>query len=649
MIMQGNKHILFVENNLTVAKPVSLCMESAGYKVFVAQSPSQAERVLKDNIIHAMIVDKRLGNDKDPEDALGFTFAKKRSKNIPCIVFTAYDEGDTLHQAWKELGAVDFISKEDPQAIEHLLESLKTALDELHCNFDLKISSTPPLDGVAKILEFSRHKDLQPPTADDLERVLQTLFYQADQVKLNPLLSQKSIQRTESYLMIARQHRQEGWCSQEVVKFAAAEEIEIEKQKYAIFTPLLGGQRIPQLKESDIAFSHDLGGLVYSLVREDDLGDIIPFETFYQNHSAEEINMLLENFFRVTFSNLYKDAPRVYWDIFQTYAEQLRLTPDKLIKAAKDLRQDLYNTPLLHFDGLSTKLPNPVSWVLVDTGFRPMERLVRHCFVHGDLHGRNMLVDKNENIWLIDFERATDSHALRDFVELETDIKFNLLQQTEMATLYRFENVLLELRQFDDPAPSLRNIDANTQKAYQVICHLRRVAGYLIQTESEMQEYYEALFIHTLNILRLKHITPQKKEHALMAASLLCQLLDNWTNPKAKYATHQGEEEQEEPKTTQRHEPTVNIDQMRWSGFFKLGFVVLLLILSFVAVIWATTTFSVNWGIIGGAFIIVGILGVLILPMTGLASGNRALQSLEKISLQLSESLNLGNTKEKKR
>jgi CheY-like chemotaxis protein len=637
MIKQGNKQVLFVENNPIVAKPISLCLKSAGYKVFVAQSPSEADRCLSENIIHVMIVDKRLGNDKDPEDALGFTFAKQRPQSIPCIVFTAYDENNSMHHAWKDLRANDFINKRDPEAIEHLLTSLKTAFDELHSNFDLEIHSTPCLDEIAKKIELSKKRGLQSPTADDLNRVLQSLFHQADQVELKPLLSQKSIQRTESYLMIAKQHRQEGWCSQVVVKFTGAGDIEVEKQKYKTFTPLLGGQRIPQLKENDTAYSHEIGGLVYSLVREDDLGDIIPFDVYYQNHKAEKINSLLDNFFKITFNNLYQDAPRVYWDLFQIYADQLRLTPKILVKAAKQLREDHYNTPLLQFEGLPTKLPNPIPWAIIDSGFRSMERLVRHCFVHGDLHGRNMLVDKHDYIWLIDFERAEDSHALRDFVELETDIKFNILKQIDIATLFKFETSLLEPQQFHQLVPLLSNVDANTKKAYQVICHLRQIAGNLIQTEGNMKEYYEALFVHTLNILRLKHILPQKKEHALMAAALMCQRLENWPKRQTESISGHTEKDQINQKPKNESEHISNINQISWSGIIKTGFVVLLLILSILALFWATSTFQINRITMFSVIFITIPFIILILTMIGLVSGNSALQSLEKLTQKFLE------------
>lgn len=649
MIIQGKpKRILLVENNPIVSKPVSLCLESSGYEVVVARTPSEAERCLKEQIIHVMIIDKRLGDDHDPDDTLGFTLASKRPSNIPFIVMTAYGEDESIHRAWKELKASDFINKSDPQAIEKLIASLKSVFESLNSNFELQILSEPPLELIAQKIELPKSNEIHPATASDLERILQALFYQADQVQMKQLMTNEanpSISRGGSLLMLAKQHRLEGWCPYVVVKFAWANEIEEEGRKYGILTPLLGGQRIPRLRETEIAYSHDMGGLVYSLVSEDDLGNIAPFSTFYQNRKAEQIIRLLEPFFRITFGELYKDASRTMINLSEKYAAQLHLTPAKLVFAIKTLRGEGYNLPLLKFEGIPEQMPNPVTWALAETGFRSMDRLVRHCLCHGDLHGKNMLVDKQGYVWLIDFARVDDSHALRDFVELETDIKFNLLKENDLATLFKMERALLEPDRFNQPYPVLRSVDPNTQKAYQVICNLRQVAGSLIQMEGEMREYYEALFIHTLNILRLKHILPKKKEHALMAASLACQRLDKW-NPLSESdlvptviepidrVNQAGQLSQSKSKHHNFPEIKPNIPQLEWPNLAKISLVIFLLILFIVTLLWASQTFQADWTTMVAVIFLFIVLVILLLTLTGLISGKEALQSLEKLALR---------------
>ncbi len=52
----------------------------------------------------------------------------------------------------------------------------------------------------------------------------------------------------------------------------------------------------------------------------------------------------------------------------------------------------------------------------------------RVAITHGDLHGDNLLVDNQKNVWVIDFERCGEGHILQDFIELEADI-FNRLEE----------------------------------------------------------------------------------------------------------------------------------------------------------------------------------------------------------------------------
>ena len=82
------------------------------------------------------------------------------------------------------------------------------------------------------------------------------------------------------------------------------------------------------------------------------------------------------------------------------------------------------------------------------------------------LHSRNVLVDNSGNGWFIDFARARKSHALRDFVELETDIKFALLPVTDLNVLLPFEQALLEPVTLRQPLPDRLFDNNEIQKAY---------------------------------------------------------------------------------------------------------------------------------------------------------------------------------------
>jgi hypothetical protein len=64
---------------------------------------------------------------------------------------------------------------------------------------------------------------------------------------------------------------------------------------------------------------------------------------------------------------------------------------------------------------------------------------ITQCFVHGDLHGDNIMIDGNDNRFLIDFGKTSLGHSLEDVTWLET---FILLSYTDYATDEEFADAL---------------------------------------------------------------------------------------------------------------------------------------------------------------------------------------------------------------
>ena len=102
------------------------------------------------------------------------------------------------------------------------------------------------------------------------------------------------------------------------------------------------------------------------------------------------------------------------------------------------------------------------------------------AWCHGDLHSRNILVDDSGHGWLIDFARSKKSHVLRDFIELETDIKFALLPTTQLDTLISLETRLLVPATLSQALPDSIFADADTQKAYRAVATIRTMAYRLL-------------------------------------------------------------------------------------------------------------------------------------------------------------------------
>ena len=66
------------------------------------------------------------------------------------------------------------------------------------------------------------------------------------------------------------------------------------------------------------------------------------------------------------------------------------------------------------------------------------------------------------------------------------------------------------------------------RKAFRVVQGIRHIAGQLADPGADMLDYYQGLLLQTLAMLRLRHVPPEKKRHAYLAASLLCERLEEW-------------------------------------------------------------------------------------------------------------------------
>lgn len=56
-------------------------------------------------------------------------------------------------------------------------------------------------------------------------------------------------------------------------------------------------------------------------------------------------------------------------------------------------------------------------------------------FVHGDLNGANIIVDQQQNVWLIDFFHTRRAHVLMDLIKLENDLLYIMTPLADDAAL----------------------------------------------------------------------------------------------------------------------------------------------------------------------------------------------------------------------
>ncbi|PWK49873.1 isochorismatase family protein [Pleionea mediterranea] len=67
-------------------------------------------------------------------------------------------------------------------------------------------------------------------------------------------------------------------------------------------------------------------------------------------------------------------------------------------------------------------------------------------YVHGDLNGANVIIDENDNTWVIDFFHTHHGHLLKDFIKFENDLCFiytPIENQQDLKLAFQFTDFLL--------------------------------------------------------------------------------------------------------------------------------------------------------------------------------------------------------------
>ena len=152
-------------------------------------------------------------------------------------------------------------------------------------------------------------------------------------------------------------------------------------------------------------------------------------------------------------------------------------------------------------------------------------------YIHGDLNGKNILVDPQGNVWIIDFFNAHRGHVLRDFVKLENDLLYIYLKLRDEKDYQEAQNLVdqvlntPDLGRTPDPELFVNSTDPRINLVWKLICHLRsRFAG-LVQADRSSYQLYVAQLRYAAHTLSFDECSPLQKRLALYACLRLVQVI----------------------------------------------------------------------------------------------------------------------------
>ena len=487
---------------------------------------ANAKKLAHEKRCSLALIDLRLTDDYDEQDVSGLQLADEIGDTLRPIILSGYDNPNFLRTLLQKNKDITFIKKNDNRDLMQQMVDAEAA-KVTAAKRKLIFENPEILEDIAKSSLGQNTGEYTDQIADVFARLFpnaKTLKF--EKLAIRPASSNIStIPRPNSVVLKVYEGNYEPY----VVKLARAEKIEIEVTNYNTHIHRrMTGYFSARLERSSILW--DIGGAAYSYVGE---FDVKPFSQYYEEKPSGEIEECLTSFFGRIWGRHYEHArDEMNVSLFKLYSKVWDNWYEKR-------KTDYFAADFNGSNALSQKLntPEPIKWFKDKIAESPKDisivEVTRIAITHGDLHGDNLLVDSQRNIWVIDFERCGEGHILQDFIELEADI-FNRLEEHNADLDAYFKMCVTVLKQkniqrFD--SLECTSADPRIEKALQTISTLRCLAAQHTKIK-DAREYLFGLLFNMIFRASMIHKTGTKNnQRSLWIASLICHRLDHWDDP----------------------------------------------------------------------------------------------------------------------
>lgn len=497
-------------------------LEDAGYIVHSVSNKEAALRALNTDRFHVAVLDVRLDEqDEENKDGLDLMVEiNKIDSTIAVIILTGFADVQMVQAALQpdsegNRAAFGFLNKFE---LDQLVDYVQRALGVYVGLIDgLEIEDPGQLlPKMASKIRFSH--STKPPIQDTLEEtreILSKLFADCERIEVHPM--QKGFSGT-AVLNIVPFYRERGKGTERVAKIGERALIEKEQSRYEAFMRGMG-HRLPNAL--DLARTHSLGGILYTFAG---MGTVKDFSSFFHSADIESVRHALKNLYLETCPHHRDDKGKLNSDrdLGEIYLTHLRLSKEKFKKAFDNLtdgrhpfRKDPVSCKLSYSDGL--QLTDPYAFALSANLYSDYYS----CTIHGNLYGKNILIDQHSESWLTDFETTGEGPILQDYASLENYVRLHLISESEnLAKLIEWEKTLFS-KDLITQNTSVETDGKDILKIHQVIMTIRNLAR---QTKYfSDQAYLIALLFNALRTTTFMELSPKIRDHALVSASFIAK------------------------------------------------------------------------------------------------------------------------------
>ena len=283
------------------------------------------------------------------------------------------------------------------------------------------------------------------------------------------------------------------------------------------------GNNAPQV--SDFADWGDRGAIKYRYASMSGTFSTT-FQGAYQRGMAqEEVERVLDTVFGEQLHRFSKAAVRESADLLDHYQFSARWAPSVRRKVDALLSAPATGATLEIRPGVV--LPNVVAFyaeTLAKLPRRPREQAWQ-AWVHGDLNGANIILDRHDNVWLIDFFHTRRAHVLMDLAKLENDLLYiftPLSTEEELAEAFRFTDAILAMRDLAAPPPEQPpSALPQLRRAWATLRKLRSFYPGLLHADRDPFQSWVPMLRYAVHTLSFDESTPLQRTWALYTA---CQV-----------------------------------------------------------------------------------------------------------------------------
>jgi CheY-like chemotaxis protein len=530
---------LVVDDDEGWREELSEALEKVGVHVDTATTAAEMDERLQGSYYHLLVLDIQLDPNNE-QDVAGMTALKDMangslSRATKVIIVSGHATPDFILPAAYDLKVAYFVPK-DTYQFSIFQAKVREILAGM-INLDLKIIWQNKGQAAEAVLQLGlganrveSGKAQQEQLAGELEDLLCRLFRDVQSVIVRPIYSGYSgagILRLRPFYHDAAGH-------QLIVKFGKWNLIDEEYVNFKKYiSPFVGGGRNTGILGEGVQWTAHLGGIVYTFLGAAN-DELLGFGDFYVQSKPSKINKALNNLFLDTCKAWYSSPGREQpYDLGELYRASLGFSLPELEKICQEQIQTITLADKLSFQALAGDgaFSNP----FLAYGDLNLIRPTYMCITHSDFNARNILIDREDHTWLIDYQGTGRGHILRDVARLDSVVRFELLpaEEASLEDRLQLEMALCSVDRFTQitllAAKPPTGLKSTLAKSYTTVVRLRSLASKLVPQSAgrDLSEYYIALLHYALNTLRYDTLAPVQREHALLSASLLTDWLQS--------------------------------------------------------------------------------------------------------------------------